>query len=63
LPGVHDLRLTDDLVTFDVDHDQLAPVVQALGALGVRSLNSAPPSLEQLFLRQYGELVAEEVSA
>jgi ABC-2 type transport system ATP-binding protein len=64
LPGVHDLRLTDDVVTFDVDHDQLAPVVQALGALGVRSLNSAPPSLEQLFLRQYGdELVAEEVSA
>ena len=64
LPGVHDLRLSDDVVTFDVDHDQLAPVVQALGALGVRSLNSAPPSLEQLFLRQYGdELMAEEVPA
>ncbi|WP_328993647.1 ABC transporter ATP-binding protein [Kribbella sp. NBC_01245] len=64
LPGVHDFEVDGDVVTFDVDHDQLAAVVQALGALGVRTLNSAPPSLEQLFLRQYGEaLVADEVSA
>jgi polyether ionophore transport system ATP-binding protein len=64
LSGVHDLRTDQDVVTFDVDHDQLAAVVEALGALGVRSLNSAPPSLEQLFLRQYGdELVPEEVSS
>jgi ABC-2 type transport system ATP-binding protein len=64
LPGVHDFVAGQGVVTFDVDHDQLAAVVQALGALGVRTLNSAPPSLEQLFLRQYGdELVAQEVSA
>ena len=63
LPGVHDLRVDDGVVTFDVDHDQMAGTVQALGALGVQSLNSVPPSLEQLFLRQYGDqLPAEEVS-
>ncbi len=64
LPGVHDLRTdggTDRTVTFDVDHDELASVVRELGGLGVRSLTSAPPSLEQLFLRQYGdELVGAE---
>ena len=64
LPGVHDLRTddgTDGTVTFDVDHDELASVVRELGGLGVRSLTSAPPSLEQLFLRQYGdELVGVE---
>lgn len=64
LPGVHDFEVNQETVTFDVDHDQMAAVVQALGALGVRTLNSAPPSLEQLFLRQYGdELVSQEVSA
>ncbi|GAB2605575.1 ABC transporter ATP-binding protein [Kribbella endophytica] len=63
LPGVHDLRIDGDVVTFDVDHDRMAGTVQALGALGVQSLNSVPPSLEQLFLRQYGDqLPAEEVS-
>jgi ABC-2 type transport system ATP-binding protein len=55
VPGVHDLQVDSDVVTFDVDPDELPSVVQALGALGVRSLNSAPPSLEQLFLRQYGD--------
>jgi ABC-2 type transport system ATP-binding protein len=55
MPGVHDLRAVDGVVTFDVDHDELASVVQVLGGLGVRSLTSAPPSLEQLFLRQYGD--------
>ncbi|WP_406054550.1 ATP-binding cassette domain-containing protein [Kribbella sp. NBC_00889] len=54
-PGVHDLRAEDGVVTFDVDHDELASIVQALGGLGVRSLTSAPPSLEQLFLREYGD--------
>ncbi|WP_433157939.1 ATP-binding cassette domain-containing protein [Kribbella sp. CA-247076] len=61
LVGVHDLRSTDGTVTFDVDADQLPAVVQSLGQLGVRTLHSAPPSLEQLFLRQYGdELVGAE---
>jgi ABC-2 type transport system ATP-binding protein len=53
--GVHDLRYDDGTVTLDVDADQLPIVVQSLGELGVRTLHSAPPSLEQLFLRQYGD--------
>jgi ABC-2 type transport system ATP-binding protein len=29
--------------------------VRALGTLGVRGLTAAPPSLEELFLRHYGD--------
>ncbi|MER7243196.1 ABC transporter ATP-binding protein [Kribbella sp. NPDC000426] len=52
---VHNLRAEAGVVTFEVDHDDLPSVVRILGGLGVRSLTSAPPSLEQLFLREYGD--------
>jgi ABC-2 type transport system ATP-binding protein len=44
-------------VTFDVDSDRLDAAVQVLAGLGVRSLAAHPPTLEELFLRQYGEEV------
>ena len=53
--GVHNPQFLDGRVTFDVDSDHLAAAVQALAALGVRSLTAHPPTLEELFLRQYGE--------
>jgi polyether ionophore transport system ATP-binding protein len=53
LPGVHDLRSDNGRVMFDVDTDALEPALQALVRLGVRSLVSQPPTLEELFLRQY----------
>jgi len=59
LPGVHDLAVEDGRVTFSVDAAHLDPVVRALGTLGVRNLVSTPPSLEDLFLRHYGEELAE----
>jgi ABC-2 type transport system ATP-binding protein len=40
-------------VVFDVDNDTLEPALQTLVKLGVRSLTSQPPTLEELFLRQY----------
>ncbi len=55
LPGVHDLRTDDGRVHFDVDGDALDAVVRHLGGFGVRSLTSTPPTLEELFLRHYGE--------
>ena len=59
VPGVHDVQLLDGRVTFDVDSDHLDAAVQALAPLGVRSLAAHPPTLEELFLRQYGEEVPE----
>jgi ABC-2 type transport system ATP-binding protein len=56
--GVHNPQFLDGRVTFDVDSDHLDAAVRALAALGVRSLTAHPPTLEELFLRQYGEEVA-----
>jgi ABC-2 type transport system ATP-binding protein len=55
LPGVHDLRLEDSRVTLDVDSDDLDDVLARLVGAGVRSLASHPPTLEELFLRHYGD--------
>ena len=59
LAGVHDLRADDGLVRFDVDSDHLDEVVQRLGQVGVLSITSQPPTLEELFLRHYGDELAE----
>jgi ABC-2 type transport system ATP-binding protein len=45
-------------VAFDVDSDHLDAAVAAISALGIRALAAHPPTLEELFLRQYGEDVA-----
>jgi polyether ionophore transport system ATP-binding protein len=58
-PGVHGLAVTGSRATFLVDNTQLDDVVRELAGLGVRSLVSAPPSLEELFLRHYGDELAE----
>ena len=59
LAGVHHLAVEGGHVRFQVDDAHLDTVVAALAGLGVRSLVAAPPSLEELFLRHYGdELVA-----
>jgi ABC-2 type transport system ATP-binding protein len=57
--GVHDLRHEDGQVSFAVDSDQLDDVVRHLAGLGVRSLTSNPPTLEELFLRHYGDELAD----
>ncbi|WP_285777259.1 ABC transporter ATP-binding protein [Microtetraspora sp. NBRC 13810] len=53
LPGVHDVRVTGDRVSCQVDGDALGAAVRELAATGVRSLVSRPPTLEEMFLRHY----------
>ena len=55
LDGVHALRQLDGHVSFEVDGDALDAVVRQLAPLGVRSLVSHPPTLEDLFLRLYSD--------
>ena len=55
LTGVHNLEVKDRTVRVDVDSAQLGDVLRRLAAVGVESLTSHPPTLEELFLRQYGE--------
>jgi ABC-2 type transport system ATP-binding protein len=60
LPGVHDLVQQDGRARFDVDSDHLGGVVRHLTDFGIRSLGSSPPTLEELFLRHYGEELPAE---
>lgn len=55
LPGVHNLVTRDHRVDFEVDSDQIGDVLSKVAALGVRSLTSQPPTLEELFMRHYRE--------
>jgi ABC-2 type transport system ATP-binding protein len=55
LPGVHALHVEDHRARFDVDTTHLDETVKQLAGLGVRSLTSTPPTLEELFLRHYGD--------
>jgi len=58
LPGVHDLVADGRTVRFDVDADSLGAAVARLTTAGLVSLDSRPPTLEQLFLRHYGDELA-----
>jgi len=60
LPGVHDLRTDGDRARFDVDTDHLDEAVRHLTGFGIRMLTSRPPTLEELFLRHYGDELAGE---
>ncbi len=55
IDGVHDVRLEDHRARFSVDPGRLNQVLTRLVDLDVRSLTSSPPTLEELFLRHYGD--------
>ena len=59
-PGVHDLKVDGTHVKFDVDTKELDSVLKQLTSVGVRSLTSQPPTLEELFLRHYEADMAVE---
>jgi ABC-2 type transport system ATP-binding protein len=58
LPGVHDLSVHGTHARLEVDAEALDQVHRHLAHLGVRSLTSTPPTLEELFLRHYDEELA-----
>lgn len=61
LAGVHDVAADDGLVHLSVDNAALSGVLAELGRRDVRSIESRPPTLEELVLRHYRE--PETVSA
>lgn len=56
--GVHDLTVDDGYLRFDVDNAEVGGVLRLLADAGVENLTIAPPSLEELFMRHYGDEVA-----
>jgi ABC-2 type transport system ATP-binding protein len=61
LPGIHDAVVNHTHARFSVDTEHLDAVLRRLTELGVRSLVSTPPTLEDLFLRHYE--TAKQVTA
>jgi ABC-2 type transport system ATP-binding protein len=57
LPGVHDLVADTTTARFDVDSAELPAVVRHLAAFDVLTMTSQPPTLEELFLRHYGDKI------
>jgi ABC-2 type transport system ATP-binding protein len=66
-PGVHDLETERTAggtrVTFDADNDAIGDILPVLSSLGVLSFTAAPPSLEELFMRHYGDKAVVENTA
>jgi len=62
LPVVTDLKLEGQRVTFDVETDQIESAMRILMEHGLRDLTSAPPTIEALFLREYGDFMAREAA-
>ncbi|UCN14289.1 ABC transporter ATP-binding protein [Cellulomonas iranensis] len=58
LAGVHHVRVDDDRVTLAADAPALDGVLGVLAAHGVRSVTAHPPTLEDLFLREYSDELA-----
>ncbi|GAA2412669.1 ABC transporter ATP-binding protein [Actinomadura vinacea] len=58
LAGVHDVEIDGARVRLEVDTPQLDALLRRLTQVGVRSLTSQPPTLEELFLRHYEDDLA-----
>ena len=60
VPGVQHVVHEDGHVAFDVDTDHIDEAMDYLAPLKITSLVSHPPTLEELFLRQFGDTVPTE---
>jgi len=52
--GVHNISLEQKNISFEVDTDKLDTVIRYISEFGILKMESAPPSLEELFMRHYG---------
>jgi ABC-2 type transport system ATP-binding protein len=55
VPGVHAAEVDRNHARFEVEPGEVEPAMRHLMDFGIRTLTSVPPTLEQLFLRHYGE--------
>ena len=54
MKGVHNFTETSEGYVFDADSSEMPAIVSHIAKFGVRKLESAPPTLEDLFMRHYG---------
>jgi ABC-2 type transport system ATP-binding protein len=58
LTGIHDAEISNGRVRFSVDGEYLDAAMKHLTGFGVQSLTIHPPTLEELMLRHYGDVIA-----
>ncbi|RJR12510.1 ABC transporter ATP-binding protein [Candidatus Parcubacteria bacterium] len=55
IEGVHQLEVVGDEARFQVDSTRMDQVLKFLAQYEIKGLTSTPPTLEELFMRHYGE--------
>ena len=55
IKGVHNIQKQERVLTFQTDADALDAVIKHISSFGIVRLESAPPTLEDLFMRHYEE--------
>ena len=60
LSGIHDVSKEGRKYRFSADIDTMTEIMRFLLPLGIKSLTVEPPSLEELFMRHYGDDIREK---
>jgi len=53
LTGIYNISIEQNNISFEVDTDELDAVIRYVCQFGIQKMESAPPSLEELFMRHY----------
>jgi len=53
MKGVHELRKEQSGISFHADNEEIGKIISHIASFGIKKLESAPPSLEDLFMRHY----------
>jgi len=62
VPGIHDVVQDGRKYRFSADSEAMTEILRFLLPLGVKSLTVEPPSLEELFMRHYGDDTGAKVA-
>jgi len=63
VPGAHDVSVAEGRVRFTLDSDAVTAALPELTRRNVQGLRIEPPSLEELFLRHYGDDLSRDAGA
>ena len=60
--GIHNISIEHNNIRFEMDTETMDAVIRHLSQYGIQKLESAPPSLESLFLRHYDKTAGGDAS-
>jgi len=59
--GIHNILVEQNNIRFEVDTEEMDAVIRFVSQFGIQKLESAPPSLEDLFMRHYDTSVGGKI--